>query len=203
MRDGKKKGIMGGTFNPVHNGHLILAESAYEQFHLDTVVFLPSGNPPHKADISYIDATQRCKMVELAIRDNSHFEMSMEEVLRPGITYTSETLTAMKNNDPNSELFFIIGADSLFSFETWYRPDVICRQCTILVATREGHDSKDVETKIDQLRDMFEADIFRIISPDFDISSRIVRERIASHRSIRYFVPIEVEEYIRENGLYL
>ncbi len=193
---------MGGTFNPIHNGHLILAESAYEQFHLDTVVFLPSGNPPHKADISYIDASHRCNMVELAIRDNSHFEMSTEEVLRPGITYTSDTLRNMKNHDPYGDLFFIIGADSLFTFESWHEPDIICRQCTILVATREGHDSKDVENKIDELRNMFDADIFRIISPDFDISSRLVRERIASGRSIRYFVPDEVCEYIRENNIY-
>ncbi|MBR5337309.1 MAG: nicotinate-nucleotide adenylyltransferase [Lachnospiraceae bacterium] len=198
----KKIGIMGGTFNPIHNGHLILAESAYEQFHLDTVVFLPSGNPPHKADISYIDSQHRCNMVELAIKDNSHFEMSLEEVLRPGITYTSDTLLTMKSNDPYGELFFIIGADSLYTFETWHEPDVICRQCTILVATREGHDSADVEEKIEELRNRFEADIFRIVSPDFDISSRLVRERIISERSIRYFVPRPVEEYIREHGLY-
>ena len=143
----KKIGIMGGTFNPVHNGHLILAESAYEQFHLDNVIFLPSGNPPHKADIYYIDAKDRCNMVSLAIKDNDHFTMSMEEVQRPGVTYTSDTLTAMKNNNPYEDLYFIIGADSLFTFETWHEPEVICRLCTILVATREGHDSKDVEDR--------------------------------------------------------
>ena len=193
---------MGGTFNPVHNGHLILAESAYEQFNLDKVVFLPSGNPPHKPDISYIDAKHRCSMVELAIADNSHFDMSLEEVKRPGITYTSDTLTLMKKNDPDRMLYFIIGADSLFTFETWHEPRIICNNCTILVATREGHDSREVEDKIDELRAMFEADIFRIISPDFDISSKLIRERIASQRSIRYFVPENVEKYIRKYNLY-
>lgn len=99
-------------------------------------------------------------------------------------------------------LYFIIGADSLFTFETWHEPEIICNNCTILVATREGHDSREVEDKIDELRAMFEADIFRIISPDFDISSKLIRERIASGRSIRYFVPEKVEEYIRKFNLY-
>lgn len=198
----KKIGIMGGTFNPIHNGHLILAESAYEQFHLDQIIFLPSGNPPHKDNVSYIDATHRCNMVKLAIQGNYHFEMSMEEVNRPGITYTSETLRQMRRVEPTTEFYFILGADSLFSFQTWHEPDKICQYCTILVATREGHDSNDVEEKITELREKYHADIFRIISPDFDISSKLIRERLSAKRSVKYFIPEEVENYIKRNNLY-
>jgi len=198
----KKVGILGGTFNPIHNGHLLLAESAYEQFHLDRVIFLPSGNPPHKENVSYVDAFHRCNMVKLAISDNYHFGISMEEVERPGITYTADTLRDMRRAEPTTEFFFIIGADSLFTFETWYQPDRICKYCTLLVATREGHDSNEVEKKISDLRAKFHADIFRIISPDFDISSRLIRERIASKRSVKYFLPLPVEEYIKTNSLY-
>lgn len=199
----KKIGIMGGTFNPIHNGHLILAESAYEQFHLDKIIFLPSGNPPHKPNVSYIEAKHRCNMVDIAIYDNFHFEISLDEVNRPGITYTADTLRDMRRADPASEFYFIIGADSLFSFETWHQPEKICKYCTLLVATREGHDSKAVENKISELRKKYKADIFRIISPDFDISSKLIRERVSAKRSIKYFVPKAVEDYIRRNDLYI
>ena len=195
-------GIMGGTFNPIHNGHLILAESAYEQFHLDSVIFLPSGNPPHKDNISYIDAEARCKMVELAIHDNIHFSISYDEVNRPGVTYTADTLREMRRKEPYTDYYFIIGADSLFTFETWHQPEKICQYCSILVATREGHDSNMVEHKISELRKKYKCDIFRIISPDFDISSKLIRERIAAKRSVKYFVPELVGDYIRRHEIY-
>ena len=198
----KKIGIMGGKFDPVHNGHLLLAESAYEQFHLDRVIFLPSGNPPHKENVSYLDAEHRVNMVKLAIADNYHFGLSLEEVERPGITYTADTLRDMRKKEPATEFYFIIGADSLFTFETWHQPERICKYCTILVATREGHDSNEVANKINELRKLYKADFFRIISPDFDISSRLIRERFASKRSVKYFIPQAVEKYIRDNELY-
>ena len=198
----RRSGILGGTFNPVHTGHLILAENADEQFNLDKVIFLPSGNPPHKENVSYISAKHRAKMVEIAIEDNNHFEMSLEEIEREGITYTSDTLTLMHEREPLNELFFILGADSLFTFEYWHEPDIICKHCTILVATREELNPKEVEEKIAYLQNKFDVNVYRIISPDFDISSNLIRHRVFDNKSIKYFTPDKVVEYINNNNLY-
>ena len=126
-----KVGIMGGTFDPVHIGHLILGESAYTQFGLDRVLFMPSGNPPHKQKRDGATNDQRVDMVRLAIRGNPHFELSLEEMHEDGYTYTKETLKRLTGENPDTDYFFIMGADSLFDFDDWMCPDEIAKLCTV------------------------------------------------------------------------
>ena len=134
----KKIGIMGGTFDPIHMGHLILGEQSYEQFQLDKVLFMPSGNPPHKRDrAGRASDNQRVDMVRLAIEDNPHFELSLAEMHETGYTYTYRTLEELKEYNPDTDYYFIIGADSLFAFDEWMEPERICRACTLVVAVRD------------------------------------------------------------------
>ena len=129
----KRIGIMGGTFDPIHIGHLILGETAYEQFQLDEVLFMPSGNPPHKRNRAHrATDDQRCEMVKRAIASNPHFSLSLEEMNEDGFTYTYRTLERLNKKHPNTEYYFILGADSLFDFDEWKEPARICHVCQIV-----------------------------------------------------------------------
>ena len=137
-KERKRIGIMGGTFDPIHIGHLILGETAYEQFHLDQVLFMPAGNPPHKRNRSNrATDEQRTEMVKIAIASNPHFALSLEEMNQDGFTYTYRTLERLKRQNPDTDYFFIMGADSLYEFEKWREPGRILAACTVLVATRD------------------------------------------------------------------
>ena len=134
----RKIGIMGGTFDPIHIGHLILGEAAYEQFGLDEVWFLPAGNPPHKRNrAGQAKDAQRVEMVRRAIASNPHFVLCTKEMKDEGYTYSYRTLEAMRKEHPGTEFYFIIGADSLFYFDEWKNPERICAAAKILVATRD------------------------------------------------------------------
>ena len=203
IAESKKVGIMGGTFDPIHIGHLMLAECAYQQFGLDTVLFLPSGNPPHKQQ-RRDGATdrQRMEMVRLAISDNDHFCLDAEEMERDGFSYTKDTLIRLKNQHPSTEYFFIIGADSLMSFDTWREPEEICRRCTLAVAVRDQLDRKIMQERIRSLEEKFGARICVLKTPDVDIASSRLRSWIRQGRSVRYYVPDTVFRYIEESGTY-
>lgn len=199
----RRVGIMGGTFDPIHIGHLILAECAYEQFQLDTVRFLPSGNPPHKADRSDgASDEERLEMVSLAIQDNPHFSLDTGEMCRSGFTYTSDTLVSLRRQYPDTDYYFIIGADSLLSFDTWRNPDVICRNCILLTAVRNHLPADVMEEKMDELREKYGAEIHLLQSPDIDISSTDLRIRNRRGFSLRYYVPDAVLAYIEKNKIY-
>lgn len=199
----KRVGIMGGTFDPIHNAHLILAEHAWEQFRLDTVLFLPNGNPPHKQERSGGASKQdRLEMVRLAIRDNPHFRLDTEEVERFGFSYTKDTLRRLKECEPETDFYFIIGADSLMTFDHWYMPEEICRYCILLAAVRDGMSSGEMTRQKDYLEKKYQARIKFIDMPDLDISSSSLREMYGSGRSIRYYTPDAVCEYIQKRGLY-
>ncbi len=199
----KRIGIMGGTFDPIHIVHLMLGERAYEQFHLDQVLFMPSGNPPHKI-LRRDGATdrQRLEMTALAIGDNPHFAMDSEEMLRGGFTYTNETLRELKRLHPDTDYFFIIGADSLMAFDTWKNPDIICQNCTLLTAVREGMDCTRMEEKRAALKKAYGASIFFLDSPNIDVSSTLLRKWYREKRSLRYYVPDPVLAYMREHHVY-
>ncbi len=196
-------GIMGGTFDPIHAGHLILGECAYEEFHLDKVLFMPSGNPPHKP-VRDGGATneQRVRMVELAIKGNDHFELSMEEMHELGYIYTSKTLTRMTAENPGQRYFFILGADSLMRFETWREPETISRLCTLIVAVRDHMPTEELDRQIEHLQSLFNADIRKLSTPNVDVSSSMLREWIRQGRSCRYYLRDEQIEYIRREGIY-
>lgn len=198
----KRVGIMGGTFNPIHIGHLLLAENARDNFDLDEILFIPSGCSYMKDEREVADKRMRLAMTELAIEDNPSFSISSLEVDREGNSYTYETLSILKKEEPDTEFFFLVGADSLFTMETWRKPDIIFHSCTILAAVREDKDPTDLEQKIAELKEKYGAVICQISLKEIDISSTDIRSRIRENRSIRYMVPDKVISYIKENQLY-
>ena len=195
-------GILGGTFNPVHLGHLIFAENAWEQFHLDTIWMMPNDRPPHKQDQTILPAIHRIRMLEAAIRDNPHLTLSSYEIGRKGLSYTAGTLLRLKEDFPETNFSFLIGADSLFQIETWKDPAVIMSHCRLLAARRDSSRYGDIYGQADYLRQKYHADISFVSTPEVDISSQLIRTRAAAGLSIRYLVPGPVEEYIRRYQLY-
>ena len=200
----KKVGIMGGTFNPIHNGHLILGQTAYEQFGLDEILFMPNKKPYYKKLSKNVTDEQRCDMVKLAIENNDAFTFSDIEVNREGVTYTVETLRILTEQNPDHEYYFIMGADSLFHFDSWKEAGEIVKMATLLVATRDSMATFDIESQIEYLQSEFEdAHIECLFSPSLEISSNQLRKRCREGKSIRYLVPDNVAFYIEAQGLYV
>lgn len=199
-----KIGIMGGTFDPIHNGHLMLGETAYHQYQLDKVWFMPNGNPPHKKQSNIgIDALTRMEMVKLAIQDKEYFVLQDYEVMKESVSPTYETLAHFKEKYPDDTFYYIIGADSLFSIERWIHPELIFPNCIILAACRDEIDtSEEMNAKIDYLNKKYNAQIKFLTSPLVDISSSELREKIRNGKSIQGDVPQSVEEFIAKEGLY-
>ena len=204
MSEKKKRiGIMGGTFDPIHIGHLILGETAYHQFHLDNVLFMPAGNPPHKQDReNRATDSQRVEMVRLAIASNPHFTLSMEEMHREGYSYTYRTLERLKKRYPDTEYYFILGADSLYTFDEWKEPARILCACTILIATRHHTSDEKLDRVIEHLEEKYHGQIEKLESLNIDISSKMIRSWIEKGRSLAYYVPDQVIEYIQKNNIY-
>jgi nicotinate-nucleotide adenylyltransferase len=202
MRQMKKVGIMGGTFNPIHTAHLILAEQAFEQFNLDTVLFMPSKNPPHKDNRSILSDSIRKEMVLLAIDNNPHFELSTVELDREGITYTADTMEYLSEINPDWEIYFILGADSLYHIDSWKSPEVIFAHSKILAATRYAIPDDHIKARIDELNQRYLSSIYLLKTPNLELSSEFIRNSVSENHSIKYYVPEEVENYILEHGLY-
>lgn len=201
-----KIGIMGGTFNPIHNGHLMLGEYSYRSFGLDQVWFMPNGNPPHKAGISAsYSADIRARMTELAIQEIPYFRLEDYEVRRQEPSYSYQTLEHFKEVYPEHSFYFIIGADSLFDINKWMKPERILKICTILAAFRgDKNNSEIMNRQIELLKERYGADIDirLLISPLMDVSSHELREMVSEGKSISGLVPETVEQYIKEHGLY-
>lgn len=197
----RRIGIMGGTFDPVHIGHLIMAQSALTELKLDRVIFMPSGNPPHKELSRITDAKIRSEMVKLAIDKNDKFVYSDFELKRDGIVYTADTLRMIRERDPDMELYFIVGADSLLDMEKWHEPEKVFDRCRVVVVDR-NQSHEDLMKKIRYLTEKYQAQIDYIPSPLVDISSTEIRSRVSAGRSIRYLVTEAVEAYIYEKVLY-
>lgn len=198
-----KIGIMGGTFNPIHIGHLILAQTAMEEMHLDEIWMIPTGCSYMKNNQEILDAKTRLKLVELAIKGNTSFKCVDIEVNRKGNSYTYETLDYLKKQFPENHFYFICGADCLFTIEKWKKPEHIFQNCTLLVAVRNNASDLEMEEKIVELRKMYQADIVRLPFLNLDISSTMIRKKIQSKQSVRYFLPIEVFNHICLNQLYV
>lgn len=198
-----KIGIMGGTFDPIHNGHLMLGRYARELFALDEVWFMPNGNPPHKADDS-IEAmtTHRAEMVRRAITGESDFRLQLYEVNRNEVNYSYLTMEHFKTCYPEDEFYFIIGADSLFTIETWKCPDRLLKSCIVLAAYRDGKKKQEMEAQIQHLNQTYEADVRLLNTPDVDISSTEIRERIKEGLPVDGMIPEVVYDYICENHLF-
>ncbi len=196
-------GLMGGTFDPIHIGHLLLGETAYEQYHLDKVIYMPAGNPNLKLHREgRATNRQRYDMTALATADNPHFEISDREMKRTGFSYTYLTLEEMKAEHPDDEIFFIIGADSLYSLPDWYLPERVCAACTLLVAVRDHKSDEELAQQIRFITEKYHAQIQLLDSGNIDCSSSMIRDFIETGRSIRYYVPESVISYIDMHKIY-
>jgi nicotinate-nucleotide adenylyltransferase len=195
----RRLGIFGGTFNPVHLAHLIIAEDVREQVHLDKVIFIPSANPPHKQGGGIPEANIRLHMIDLAIRGNPYFESSDIEILNAQFSksYTVNTLLSLreKYKDEDVKLYLMIGMDNLIELHTWKDPGKLFMLSEVVVMNRPGYLVNDIK------HDFGRQALF-VPAPDINISSTDIRQRIAENRSIKYLVPEEVEKYIAENKLY-
>lgn len=198
----KRIGIMGGTFDPIHNAHLALARQAHGQFSLDRVWVLPNGNPPHKRDSDQTDVEHRLEMVRLAIAELPFLELCDMERSGAHCHYTFETLRRLNEGHPDTQFYFIMGADSLFDFEKWREPGLISRACILLVACRDGCGRKRLEKKIEELEKKFGTDIRILDTPDMEIASETIREKFAKGEDVSKLVPAAVAGYIRQMGLY-
>ena len=198
----RRIGILGGTFDPIHNAHLLLGESAREQFNLDRVIYIPNNlaHLPNRTEITPGDV--RYQMVKMAISDNPYFTCSRIEIDKPEGTYTYNTIQELKVMYPGDELYLILGGDSIIGIDTWYRAKDLLTSCTILAAVREDDDLAALDKKRNELKKIYNADIRLLKFNRIDISATEIRQRIRSGRSVRYMLPDEVIEFLCIKGLY-
>jgi nicotinate-nucleotide adenylyltransferase len=192
--------IMGGTFDPIHYGHLAVAEEVRERFALDQVLFIPTGQPPHKKNYPVSPAADRFEMTTLAVSDNPHFVVSRLEIDRPGTSYTVDTLRELRAIlGPRCEIFFITGADAVLEILTWREPEAILRECRLIAVHRPGYDLERIAEEIGAEK---AARVDLLTTRELDISSTDLRARVAAGRSLRYLTPDPVIGYIERRGLY-
>jgi nicotinate-nucleotide adenylyltransferase len=193
-----KIGIFGGTFNPPHIGHLILAENAVKLLKLDKLIFVPAFNPPHKMRNKIISAYHRLKMLQLCIKNKKYFETSDIEIMRRGTSYTIETLKIMKDKYPEAKFFLLVGYDNYIEFHLWKDYEKIFQLCTVVIFKRT---IQDIKHEIDYILPAIH-NVKYLNTPLLDISSTEIRKRIKKNKSIDYYVTREVKKYIKNNKLY-
>lgn len=198
----EKVGIMGGTFNPIHNGHLLLAQAARESLNLDRILFMPSGNSYMKETSQILDGDTRAQMVRLALLGNPYFLFSDLELKREGATYTCDTLAILKAQNPQTQYYFILGEDNLLTLKCWKNPAFILQNCVIAGAVRASEDNTRIKKAAELLKKEYQADIRILPTRRIDISSSEIRERLKSGQSVRYMLPERVYDYIQKKRLY-
>lgn len=195
-----KVGIMGGTFDPIHIGHLILAMEAINYKNLDEVWFIPTGNPNFKQDKNVTDKQKRFEMVKIATQDNKKFNVCDYEINKNGVTYSWETMKYLRENY-DYDFYFIMGEDSLMSVETWENAEDFLKNTKILACIRRQEEMSKLDVKIDDLKSKGYF-VEKIPTSFIDISSTKIREKVQTNQDFRYFVPNQVFEYIVRNKLY-
>ncbi len=197
-----KIGIIGGTFDPIHIGHMQLAEQALTEKELDIVLFVPNHTPWMKHDRTVTEAERRAAMVRLAIEDNPAFKLSTIEIDTGGNSYTWQTLETLKEQYPGDEFFFILGADSLLSIEKWAHPEKIFKDAVILAAVRDDCDIEKLEKQKETLTEKYDARIQLLSMPPIAVSSTEIRQEFYTDSRIRKLVPKKTADYILQNHLY-
>ena len=195
-------GILGGTFDPIHWGHLLLAERCREACCLDEFWFLPAGSPPHKQQTGITSGKTRTEMVELATAGCPEFSVNTMEFDREGPSYTYQTLQILIDEDPRRELFFLIGADMLRDFPTWREPEKVLELATVVAVNRGGSPPPEIDPVVEQCGEWARSRVMIVEMPAIDLSSSEIRARVARGQSIRFMTPRSVEQYIHEHGLY-
>ncbi|HEX7195399.1 MAG TPA: nicotinate-nucleotide adenylyltransferase [Candidatus Limnocylindria bacterium] len=197
----RRIGVLGGTFDPPHLGHLWLATLAADALDLDRVLFMPAAQPPHKGDRLISRATDRLLMTRLAIQRDPAFELSGLELERPGPSYTVDSVTELKRLHPDAELFLVMAADSLAQIDTWREPDRLLDEIEWIVGPRPGSELPD-RSALDERFGERAGRIHALLGPALDVSSSEIRRRVAAGHTIRYLVPRDVEEMIIDRELY-
>ena len=195
-------GIMGGTFDPIHNAHLMIAEAVRESFQLDRVLFIPAAQPPHKQGRMLASAYHRLMMVQLAVSSNPSFQVSRQELQRPGPSYSLLTLQELQDQyGPQAEFYFITDSDTINELHTWYHTEELLQRCHFVGTTRPGTpvDMTELEQRFGQLA---QDKIHLLTVPRLEISSTAIRQRLRTGRSVRYLIPQAVGDYIKKEGLY-
>lgn len=197
----KRIGLFGGSFNPIHIGHLMIAEAAWQEFGLEKVIFIPSADTPHK-DMHHIDKFDRYNMVKEAIKDNPRFSISPVERDRSGPSYTVDTIHILKEELGSSyEFYFICGTDALADLPTWKYNRELLSCCHFICASRPGNEEK-LRQSVDYFGKLGEEKIHFLLTPELDISSTILRNLLEHHKSVRYFIPDSVISFIESHHLY-
>lgn len=195
-------GVFGGTFDPIHVGHLAAAEEARLTLGLETVLFVPAARPPHKPDGPQASAADRLAMVRLAVADNPGFACSDIEFLRAGPSYTVDTLRALAAELPGRELFYLLGSDSLPEIPTWHEPEALCRLATFAVLLRPGWPRAQLEAWLSLQPDPLRPRAVIVEVPGLDVASRDIRRRLRAGQPARYLLPESVRRFVQERGLY-
>lgn len=199
----KRIGVLGGTFNPIHYGHLIIAQWAKENFALDKVIFIPAGMPPHKSEKTVLSARHRYEMTLLATIDVPDFEVSPMEIHREGPSYTIDTIRQLSAYySSETKIFFITGADSILELHTWSRYKELLQSCFFIAATREGYNTQELLKRTEEIQQEYGKRIFNMKIPAIEISSTELRSRIQAGKTIKYLIPPSVEKYINKYKLY-
>ncbi|MCR3758220.1 nicotinate-nucleotide adenylyltransferase [Clostridium felsineum] len=199
----KKKAIFGGTFNPIHNAHLKIALRSLEELKLDEVIFMPSGNPPHKNEKQIAPANLRYEMVREAIKDNCKFKIDDYEIKREGFSYTYKTLEHFSYVEKDVEWFFIAGLDSLMDLEKWKNVNIILNLCKFIVFNRSGYDKEQIAKQKKMLERKYNNSIVFLDIEPIDISSTIIRHKIRRNEYIGDLVPEKIYDIIKKNKLYV
>ncbi len=198
-----RTGIMGGTFNPVHNGHMFMAQEAIKHLGLDYVMLIPTGSPPHKSDETLLPAFERYEMCLLAASGYDDVVVSSMEIEREGTTYTIDTLNDLEARlGGQNKIYFIIGGDTVYQLETWKDYERVFKKCSFAVFAREGFNREEMPQKIDHLKNMYGADMELVSGTPPDISSSSIRNRISEGKPVSGLVPRLVEEYISRHKCY-
>lgn len=200
----KRIGVIGGSFDPVHVGHLMIAQDALERLNLTEVVFVPAAMAPHKQHVQQVEATHRLTMLQMAVETDGHFSVSDMEIDRGGVSYTVDTLDAFKILYGDHDLYLIVGSDTLVDLHTWYKIDRILELCKIATLLRPGEDfDSGMAEKIDLPTESKRELLKNVIhAHQIEVSSTEIRQRVSRGVSIRYLVPDRVAHYIKEQGLY-
>lgn len=197
-----KTGIIGGTFNPIHNGHILLAVYCKEKLNLDSVIFIPTYTPPHKSDKELVSETHRLNMCNIAVQSYDDFSVSDIEIKRKGKSYTYETLTSLKEIYPDDTLYFITGADMFLTLEKWKNPEIIFDKAIIAAVPRNSSDSEVLNSHYQTILKPMGAKASILDEPVLSVSSTFIRENIENYDLIKSLIDRNVYEYIVKNNLY-
>lgn len=195
-------GILGGSFDPIHKGHMHMAQCAYQEYNLDEIWIIPAGHSPNKDENKMTSSKHRLEMCIRACNEFSHIKASDYEIRCSETSYTYRTLQRLKEDYPQNEFYFIMGADSIDYFEKWIHPEIIAQMCVILVVIRDGFLENTIIEKINNLKKLFPADIKLVHCDKYDISSSEIRNKLYSNQNVREHLNSEVYNYIIKNDLY-